>query len=104
MELVRVYGDADWERVSDELSFKSSTECNDRYQHLNAPARVKGHWTHEEDELLRMYVQLHGSKDWSQVRQLIPGRVPKQCRERWLNVLSPTVNKGQWRNTEDKKI
>ncbi|EOD17409.1 hypothetical protein EMIHUDRAFT_46436, partial [Emiliania huxleyi CCMP1516] len=46
-------------------------------------------WTPEEDaKLLRMVAQ-YGPSSWSQIAQHLPGRVGKQCRERWHNHLSP---------------
>ncbi|EOD13664.1 hypothetical protein EMIHUDRAFT_76507, partial [Emiliania huxleyi CCMP1516] len=48
-------------------------------------------WTPEEDaKLLRMVAQ-YGPSSWSQIAQHLPGRVGKQCRERWHNHLSPEV-------------
>ena len=34
----------------------------------------------------------------------MPGRVGKQCRERWYNQLDPSVNKMEWTPDEDIKL
>ena len=34
----------------------------------------------------------------------VPGRSGKQCRERWLNNLSPGIKKGNWTEKEDEQI
>jgi hypothetical protein len=36
----------------------------------------------------------------SSLRQL-PGRIGKQCRERWFNHLDPSIKKGDWATDED---
>jgi len=48
-------------------------------------------WTPEEDTSLLAMVEHHGPASWSQIAQHLPGRVGKQCRERWHNHLSPDV-------------
>ena len=34
----------------------------------------------------------------------LPGRIGKQCRERWFNHLAPEVKKGEWPAEEDRLI
>lgn len=44
--------------------------------------------------ILRLLVQLvehHGTKKWSHIAKMLPGRVGKQCRERWHNHLRPDI-------------
>lgn len=41
---------------------------------------------------------------WSLVADLLPGRLGKQCRERWLNHLDPAVKKTGWTSDEDEVI
>lgn len=58
-----------------------------------------------EDDLLRQLVESKGAKcSWSTIAARIPGRTGKQCRERWLNHLDPTVVKGGWTDEEDRKL
>jgi hypothetical protein len=45
-----------------------------------------------------------GAKKWSQIAQQLPGRIGKQCRERWHNHLNPAINKAPWSETEDRTI
>ncbi|KAG6622145.1 Myb-like DNA-binding protein [Phytophthora cinnamomi] len=52
----------------------------------------------------RSQVQTTGANDWSAIARLLPGRCGKQCRERWVNHLSPTVNKEAWTEEEDELI
>ena len=64
----------------------------------------KRFWTPEESNLLRDLVKKHGPKRWSLIATFLPGRVAKQCRERWHNHLSTNVLKGPWTVAEDKVI
>lgn len=41
---------------------------------------------------------------WSDIAECIPGRLGKQCRERWSNHLDPTLKKGGWSDEEDKVL
>jgi hypothetical protein len=61
----------------------------------------KSKWSPEEDDLLRQNVTVHGLGNWSLVAQSIPGRNGKQCRERWMNQLCPSLNKDNWMPQED---
>jgi hypothetical protein len=61
--------------------------------------RVK--WSRNEDQLLRHFVEVHGLGNWIAIAHDIPGRNPKQCRERWLNQLAPALSKDGWTQQED---
>ncbi|CAK4070280.1 unnamed protein product [Aphanomyces euteiches] len=61
-------------------------------------------WTALEDQELAIAVQSSGASDWSAISLLLPGRCGKQCRERWVNHLSPSVNKEAWTEEEDDLI
>jgi len=52
-------------------------------------------WILEEDDQLRKLVNKYGQKNWRIIAYNIPGRVPKQCRERWINHLDPSIVKGR---------
>ncbi|EDQ87702.1 uncharacterized protein MONBRDRAFT_33265 [Monosiga brevicollis MX1] len=65
---------------------------------------TKGNWTTEEDELVVRLVKQYGAKKWSQIAQHLPGRVGKQCRERWHNHLNPDINKAPWSTFEDETL
>ena len=49
-------------------------------------------------------VQKHGAKKWSVIANYLPGRIGKQCRERWHNHLNPNINKAAWSEQEDLDI
>jgi len=64
----------------------------------------KGPWLPHEDELLKRLIEEHGPKEWSYIAEQIPGRVGKQCRERYFNHLAPDVRKDAWTALEDDAI
>lgn len=41
---------------------------------------------------------------WSKIAVLIPGRLGKQCRERWFNHLDPSLTKTVWTTREDEVL
>eukprot|EP00964_Phaeocystis_antarctica_P144353 scaffold110112_cov39-Phaeocystis_antarctica.AAC.1 len=49
----------------------------------------KNAWTAEEDLTLARIVEECGPGRWTKVAQQLPGRMGKQCRERWFNHLAP---------------
>jgi hypothetical protein len=46
-------------------------------------------------------VQQFGTKNWTRLADLLPGRIGKQCRERWRNHLDPGNNSQPWTLEED---
>jgi hypothetical protein len=60
-----------------------------------------GPWSSEEDELITRLVQRHGPQKWSNIARQLPGRIGKQCRERWHNHLNPNIRKDSWTEEEE---
>jgi hypothetical protein len=67
------------------------------------PQRIihKVRWTLQEDLRLLAAVNRVGHSNWRIVSEAMCGRTGKQCRERWLNHLSPFVNHETWTPQED---
>jgi len=65
---------------------------------------LKGKWTVEEDKLLEKLVHKYG-QSWKVIaNELNNGRISKQCRQRWLEVLDPNLKKGPFMIQEDELI
>ena len=92
-----------WKLISDKLSIyrKSPVQCLQRWKELQQPGIMKGPWSIEEDKRLIEWAKLKGASNWSLCSDFIKGRTGKQCRERWLNALNPSVKKGSWTSEED---
>ncbi|KAJ0263632.1 Transcription factor MYB98 [Hirschfeldia incana] len=65
---------------------------------------VKGQWTAEEDRMVIQLVDKYGLRKWSHIAQVLPGRIGKQCRERWHNHLRPDIRKETWSEEEDRVL
>jgi hypothetical protein len=65
---------------------------------------IKGPWSKEEDKMLAENVKKFGAKNWSHIAHALPGRIGKQCRERWHNHLNPDITKNKWTEIEDRQI
>jgi hypothetical protein len=81
---------------------KTVQQIAERWDKVLNPSLVKGSWTREEDETIIEFVQREGTKNWTQLAALLPGRIGKQCRERWRNHLDPEVNREAWTEAEDE--
>ncbi|WVZ68125.1 hypothetical protein U9M48_017106 [Paspalum notatum var. saurae] len=69
------------------------------------PTPFKGSWTVEEDSVLKDMVSQLGEKRWSMIAEHLPGRIGKQCRERWINHLRPNIKQNDiWTEEEDKLL
>ena len=58
-------------------------------------------WTVDEDRELQRLIDRYGLQQWSTVALELDGRTGKQCRERWINHLDPSVQKVAWSEEED---
>jgi hypothetical protein len=65
---------------------------------------TKGAWSEEEDEIVISLVKKLGPKHWSMIASYLPGRIGKQCRERWHNHLNPEIKHHSWTQDEDIEI
>jgi len=79
-------------------------QCLHRWNKVLNPELTKGPWTEVEDHLVVQLVAKHGAKRWSVIAAELPGRIGKQCRERWHNHLNPDINKAAWSEEEDRLI
>ena len=93
-----------WSAIAKLFPNKTAPQIAGRWEKVLNPTLVKGSWTREEDETIINYVRQHGDKDWAKLAILLPGRIGKQCRERWNNYLDPSVQKTGWTEEEDQKL
>jgi hypothetical protein len=99
--LVGISVTPNWNELALVFPGKTPQQIAERWAKVLNPALVKGSWTRDEDETIIKYVQDHGTKDWTNLATLLPGRIGKQCRERWRNHLDPDVNREAWSEQED---
>lgn len=100
-QLVQTYGAKNWKKIASFFSDRTDVQCLHRWQKVLNPTLVKGPWTKEEDEIVIRLVKEYGANNWSSISKFLPGRIGKQCRERWHNHLNPEINKDRWTEEED---
>lgn len=61
-------------------------------------------FTMEDDTILRALVATFGESSWILIAEHMPGRNSRQCRERWLNYLSPKLNRQKFTKEEDELL
>ena len=64
----------------------------------------KSSWSRVEDELLVKAVAKWGPHDWYQIASEMPGRLPRQCRERYKNHVRQGINTAPFTREEDAII
>lgn len=69
---------------------------------LLAQQKRKDKWLPSEDEMLKASIAKNGTKSWITVSKDVPGRTGKQCRERWLSSLNPSIVKSNFSKEEDE--
>jgi len=103
-EAVARNGARNWKRIAEVFSDRTEVQCLHRWQKVLNPDLVKGPWTPQEDAKVIELVRVHGAKKWSLIADSLPGRIGKQCRERWHNHLNPDIRKEGWSEDEDRII
>jgi len=103
-DAVEEHGAKNWKLISSRLPGRSEVQCLHRWQKVLKPSLVKGPWTAEEDRKVVELVKKLGAKKWSLIATNLPGRIGKQCRERWHNHLNPEISKEAWKEDEDRII
>ncbi|KAL3829634.1 hypothetical protein ACJIZ3_018436 [Penstemon smallii] len=90
-----------WKKIAACFTNKTDVQCLHRWQKVLDPNLVKGPWSKEEDDVIIEFVGKQGNRKWSQIARHLPGRIGKQCRERWYNHLDPAINKSAWTKEEE---
>ncbi|OMJ71650.1 hypothetical protein SteCoe_30069 [Stentor coeruleus] len=102
--LMQKYGGKNWKAIAEFFPEKTEIQCFHRWEKVLNPTIIKGPWTSEEDEMVIKLVQTYGPHHWSIIANKLPGRIGKQCRERWHNHLNPNIKQDEWNAEEDIKI
>ena len=71
---------------------------------MNKFESMKKHFSKGEDEKLKYLVSVFGDNNWSLVSQYMPGRQPRQCRERYIGYLMPSLVAHPWTEMEDELL
>jgi hypothetical protein len=106
IELIQKHGEKNWNQIS-RLHMtgmeRTPVQCLHRWKKVLRPGIVKGPWTADEDEII-INLWNQGTRKWSEIASYVTGRLGKQCRERWINHLDPTVCKKPWTEHEMRTL
>jgi hypothetical protein len=94
----------DWAHIAGSFPAKTEAQIAERWAKVLDPSLLKGSWTRQEDETIIRFVAKNGTKSWARLSALLPGRIGKQCRERWVNALDPSLDHGPWTPAEDRLL
>jgi hypothetical protein len=61
-------------------------------------------FTSLEDKVLSDLVRVFGENEWGAIAAQMPGRTPRQCRDRWRGYLAPTLTTEEWTPGEDRLL
>lgn len=95
------YDAKNWKKIAECLHGRTDVQCLHRWQKVLNPNLIKGPWTPEEDKLVLLLVEKNGPQKWTHIAEHLPGRIGKQCRERWHNHLNPKIKKIAWSEDEE---
>ena len=71
---------------------------------IKSKTKPKKKFSPDEDKIIIEQVGIHGEKGWRHIAEHVPGRTARQCRERWVNYLSPNVSHTSWTQEEDNLL
>jgi hypothetical protein len=111
---VEMHGGKDWAAIAVLVPERTNKQCWQRWYDVLDPSIDRsasgrtGKWTEDEDLKLQGAVQVHGTKSWMVVAELVPDRTKKQCWQRW-RALDPSIaltpgRTGTWTENEDIKL
>ena len=99
------YGPKNWQQISYCLDGRNNSQCFHRWMKGINPKIKRDKWTFIEDLTLGVALsKIYLKKNWSKIANHLPGRTDIQCRERWCNILDPTLEEVEWTEEEDMKL
>eukprot|EP00331_Platyophrya_macrostoma_P008985 CAMPEP_0176420892 /NCGR_PEP_ID=MMETSP0127-20121128/8860_1 /TAXON_ID=938130 /ORGANISM="Platyophrya macrostoma, Strain WH" /LENGTH=511 /DNA_ID=CAMNT_0017801541 /DNA_START=35 /DNA_END=1570 /DNA_ORIENTATION=+ len=104
--------DSDWEQLEQIFPTKKAYQIRKRWNSLLKVELLQSPWSAEEDELLQKLVSQYGAeRQWKKISEKINStfkngtfRHSRQCRERWINYVDPSIKRGKWTFEEDLEL
>jgi hypothetical protein len=91
----------DWARITSNFPGRTNKQVLAHWRKVANPAIVRGSWKGHEDQTIIDWVAANGPSKWAGLATRLPGRIAKQCRERWCNHLDPAIKTVAWSPEED---
>ena len=99
------YGPKNWQQISYCLDGRNNSQCFHRWMKGINPKIKRDKWSFIEDLILGLTLnKIYKKKKWSKIAYHLLGRTDIQCRERWCNILDPSLEDVEWTNEEDIKL
>ncbi|KAM0677947.1 hypothetical protein BDAP_001427 [Binucleata daphniae] len=98
------HGYGKWIKIAKNVDTKNAKQCLHRYKNKFRPDINKGRWSKDEDKRLREGAIMYNAKHWNKISEYVGTRNDSQCRERYVNVIDPTIKKDKWTIIEDEKL
>lgn len=99
-----VHQNESWSVITSHFAGRTSKQVLAHWKKVADPEIVRGSWTCSEDQTIINWVSQNGATKWSSLADQLPGRIAKQCRERWCNHLDPSIKTTSWTPEEDQII
>ncbi|OHT14396.1 r2r3-MYB transcription factor [Tritrichomonas foetus] len=64
--------------------------------------KARNKFTENEDIKLVQLVTKYGDNNWVLIAEKLNGRSPRQCRDRYVYYLDPSIKKGEWTKEEER--
>lgn len=96
-----------FKNVPNNQSPKSFQQPNINTKQSNSKCKIdtkRRFFTQNEDILLAEAAVQYNEKSWNIIAQCVPGRTPRQCRDRWMNYLKPNLKFDPWTKEEDELL
>ncbi|KAG0435652.1 Myb-like protein L [Dictyocoela muelleri] len=99
LESVKVLGVGNWLEICKAVG-RTPQQCLHRYKKISTKS---GKWSKDEDERLAIAVEKYKFK-WSKVSEFVGSRNDAQCRDRYVNILDPNINRGEFSKEEISRV
>jgi hypothetical protein len=102
-KLIRLASESnDWAQITANFPGLTNNQVLAHWRKVANPDIVRGSWQGHEDQAIVDWVRVNGPTKWATLAGQLPGRIAKQCRERWCNHLDPEIKKTAWAPEEDQ--
>ncbi|KAJ8600198.1 hypothetical protein CTAYLR_001989 [Chrysophaeum taylorii] len=87
-EGVRKFGERTWKSIALAVGTRDHMQCLQRWKKVIKPGMLRGHWSAQEDDIIRRSVQGQDTVDWQGIANKLEVRSVRECKERWKYALS----------------